>query len=187
MRPDYPIETERLVLRPLEPDDFDALYAYQSREDVTRYLYWGPRTKPEVRGALEEKMAHTAIDEEGDFIVLAAVTKDTGVLVGDVNLLFVSEEHQQGEIGYIVHPDHQCHGYATEAAHVMLRLGFEDLALHRIVGRAEARNTGSARVLEKLGMRREAHLVENEFVRGEWQGELIYAMLDREWPSAPLP
>jgi RimJ/RimL family protein N-acetyltransferase len=185
MRPDYPIETDRLVLRPLEPGDFDALYAYQSRDDVTRYLYWGARTKDEVHEALETKMAHTAIDAEGDFIALAAVTKDTGVMVGDVDLLFLSEEHQQGEMGYIVDPDHQGHGYATEAARVMLRIGFEDLGLHRIVGRAEARNTGSARVMERLGMRREAHLIENEFVRGEWQGELVYAMLDREWPAAP--
>ena len=182
MRPDYPIETDRLVLRPLEPGDFDTLYAYQSREDVTRFLYWGPRTEDRVRAALEEKIAHTAIDAEGDFIVLAVVAKDTGAMVGDVNLVFVSADHLQGEIGYIVHPDHQGRGFATEAARVMLRIGFEDLGLHRIVGRAEARNTGSARVLKKLGMREEAHLVENEFVRGEWQSELVYAMLDREWP-----
>ena len=63
----------------------------------------------------------------------------------------------------------------------MLAFAFEELGLHRVVGRLEPRNTGSARVLEKLGMRREAHLVENEWVKGEWQSELVYALLAREW------
>jgi RimJ/RimL family protein N-acetyltransferase len=58
------------------------------------------------------------------------------------------------------------------------------MGLHRVIGRTEARNVGSARVLEKLGMRREAHLVENEYVKGEWQSELVYALLDREWRTA---
>ncbi len=63
----------------------------------------------------------------------------------------------------------------------MLRLGFDDLGLHRIIGRCDARNTASARLMERLGMRREAHFRENEWFKGEWGDELIYAMLDREW------
>ena len=181
MQPAYPIETERLKLRPLTGADYDALYAYQSREDVTRLLYWGPRTPDEVREALERKIASVAISTEGDVIALGVVLKDTGELIGDFVLEFVSQEHRQGEIGYIIHPDHQGHGYATEAGRELLRIAFEDLKLHRVVGRTQPRNVGSSRVLEKLGMRREAHLVENEFVRGEWQSELVYAMLDREW------
>jgi len=70
---------------------------------------------------------------------------------------------------------------ATEATAPLLRIAFEGLGLHRVVGRVEVRNVGSARVLEKLGFRREAHLVENEWVRDEWQSELVYAILDREW------
>jgi RimJ/RimL family protein N-acetyltransferase len=181
MQPAYPIETDRLLLRPLVEDDFDTLFAYQSRDDVTRYLYWEARTKDEVRAALETKMAHIAIANEGDFIALAAIRKDTGEMVGDFTLEFLSEVHRQGEMGFIVHPDHQGRGYATEGGRVMLRIAFEDLGLHRVIGRAEARNTGSARVLQKLGMREEAHLIENEFVRGEWQSERIYAMLGNEW------
>jgi RimJ/RimL family protein N-acetyltransferase len=63
----------------------------------------------------------------------------------------------------------------------MLHLGFVDLGLHRILGRLDARNAASANVLERLGMRREAHILENEFVKGEWTDELLYAMLAREW------
>jgi RimJ/RimL family protein N-acetyltransferase len=178
---DGEIETQRLRLRPFVADDLDALFAYQSRDDVTRYLYWGARSRAEVRTALELKMTATALRAEGDFLALAAESASTGEIVGDVVLQLVSEEHRTGEIGFMVHPDHQGHGYATEAAEPLLRIAFEQLGLHRVIGRVEARNIASARTLEKLGMRREAHLVENEFVKGEWQSELVYAILDREW------
>jgi RimJ/RimL family protein N-acetyltransferase len=176
-----PIETERLLLRPFVAEDFDAVFAMQSRPDVARYLYWDARNEEEVRAALEQKVAGTAIRSEGDAVFLAAVLTSTGELVGDVVLLLLNEEHGTAEIGFIVHPDHQGHGYATEAVRPLLKLAFEEVQVHRVIGRVEPRNVASARVLEKLGMRQEAHLIENEFVKGEWQSELVYAMLDREW------
>jgi RimJ/RimL family protein N-acetyltransferase len=175
------LETERLILRTLTLDDFDALYSYQSRSDVARYLYWGPRTKDEVRVALEEKLASTAIRSDEDVLALAVVLKATNEMVGDFILQLLSEEHRVAEIGFIVHPDHHGQGYATEAGRALLGIGFDELKLHRVIGRAEVRNVASARVLEKLGMRQEAHFVENEFVKGEWQSELVYAILDWEW------
>jgi RimJ/RimL family protein N-acetyltransferase len=93
----------------------------------------------------------------------------------------VSVAHRQGELGFVVHPSHQGKGYATEASRPLLDFAFGPLGLHRVIGRLELRNVGSARVLEKLDMRREAHLVENEWVKGEWQSELVYAILAREW------
>ena len=182
LEPDLPIPTERLILRAFRPDDVDAVFAMQSRPDVARFLYWDARTEPEVREALAKKIASTAIREEEDVLFLAAELRATGELVGDVVLQWTSRQHLAGEIGFIVHPDHQGRGYATEASWVLLRLAFEELGLHRVVGRVDARNIGSARVLEKLGMRREAHLIENEYVKGEWQSELVYAILAREWP-----
>ncbi len=176
-----PIETERLVLRAFGPDDFDAVRAMQSDVGVTRYLYWGPRSDEEVRASLAKKIAATALRAAGDTLSLAAISKATGELVADLTLMWVSGEHRQGEVGYIVPPAHQGHGYATEGTRKLLRIGFEELRLHRISGRLEARNASSARVLEKLGMRREAHLVENEFVKDEWQSELVYAILEEEW------
>jgi RimJ/RimL family protein N-acetyltransferase len=177
----YPLETERLLLRSFTPGDFDALYAYQSRPDVTRYLYWGPRTEDEVREALEKKLASTAIRSEGDVLCLAVVLKGSGELVGDFILHWTSEQHQQAEIGYIIHPDHAGRGYATEAGHVLLRIAFRDLGAHRVIGSTDARNRASGRVLEKLGMRKEAHFIENEYVKDEWQSEVIYAILAKEW------
>jgi RimJ/RimL family protein N-acetyltransferase len=181
LSPEFPIRTERLLLRPYTDDDLDAVADIQSRPDVTRYLYWGPRDRAQARGSLAMKIAASGLRREGDNLTLAVVLPETGTVIGDVMLIWLSEQHRQGEIGYVFHPDHAGHGYATEAAEVMLRLGFEGLGLHRIIGRLDGRNTASARLLERLGMRREAHLVENEIVKGEWTDELVYAMLDHEW------
>ena len=107
--------------------------------------------------------------------------KATSAVIGDATLFLLSAEHRQGEIGFLFHPDHHGRGYATEAAELLLQLAFEEFTLHRVIGRLEPRNEASVRVLERLGMRREAHFVENEFVKGEWQSELVYALLEREW------
>jgi RimJ/RimL family protein N-acetyltransferase len=181
LTPGLPIKTERLLLRRYAEDDLDDLYDIQSRPDVARYLYWGPRDRDQVRDSLGKKIASNTLRAEGDDLTLAVVLPETGTVIGDVLLMWVSREYRQGEIGYIFHPGHGGHGYATEAAAVMLRLGFEGLGMHRIVGRLDGRNAASARVLERLGMRREAHLVENELVKGEWTDEVIYAMLEDEW------
>ena len=178
-----PVETERL-LRPFAVDDFDALFTLRSRPDITRYLYWEPQTEHEVRATLEKKIESVAIRSQDEGIALAVVLKATNEVIGDIILQLVGAEHRGGEIGFIIHPDHHGHGYATEAARAVLQLAFQEVGLHRVFGRLEPRNEPSARVLEKLGMRREAHFVENEYVKGEWQSELVYAILDREWQRA---
>lgn len=181
LKPDYPIHTDRLLLRPLTLDDLDAVHAYESRPDVARYLYWEPRDLDAVRTFLTKKITRTALHDEGDALDLAITLRDSGRLIGNGLLMWTSKEHRQGEIGYVLHPDHHGHGYATEAGRALLSLGFDGLGLHRIAGRIDGRNTASARVLAKLGMRREAHLIQNEYVKGEWTDEVIYAMLATEW------
>jgi RimJ/RimL family protein N-acetyltransferase len=183
--PVWPLETERLVLRPFEPGDLDALYAIHSDESNARFLYNEPRTREQVAELLERKISGSSIGAEGEWLSAAAVLRATGDLVCDASLLWANEAHKQGEIGFIAHPAHHGHGFATESARPLLAFAFETLALHRVVGRLEPRNAASARVLEKLGMRREAHFVENEWIKGEWQSELVYAMLAREWTSRP--
>ena len=138
-----------------------------------RWLYDPPATE-EGRARLARRIGATRFALSGDAIGLAIV--HDGAIVGDISFFLTSAEHRQGEIGFIVHPDHQGRGYASEATRALLELGFGTFGLHRVVGRAEARNVASARVLEKPGMRLEAHLVENELVKGEWQSELVYAV-----------
>jgi RimJ/RimL family protein N-acetyltransferase len=181
LRPVYPLETARLVLRPFSPGDLEELYAFHSLPEVARFLYWEPRDLGQVREALDAKLRQTVLEDEGQGLALAVVLREVGVLVGEVNLQWLSRRHRQGEIGFVFHPGYQGRGLATEAAEVMLRLGFEGLGLHRVIGRCDALNLASARLMERLGMRREAHLVHNEIFKGSWGDELVYAMLEDEW------
>jgi RimJ/RimL family protein N-acetyltransferase len=184
LAPGLPIRTERLLLRGFRATDLDQLYDLQSRPDVTRYLPYGVRDRAEVARVLEQKAAAAVLHSAGSQLTLAVELPGSGQLIGDVILFWHSQEQRAGEIGYVFHPDHAGHGYASEAARVMLRLGFADLGLHRITGRIDARNAASARVLERLGMRREAHFRQNEFLKGEWSDEVVYAILEDEWQAA---
>jgi RimJ/RimL family protein N-acetyltransferase len=181
LSPDWPLETNRLTLRPFVDGDFEAMHAMRSDPEVARYLYGETLSPEETRKLLEQKIAGASWAQEGDWLTAAAVERASGVTVGDVSLRWVSERDRTAEIGFIFDPRHQGKGFATESACALVGWVFESAGLHRAIGRTEARNTASARVLEKLGMRLEAHFVENEWVKGEWQSELLYAILEREW------
>ncbi|HEX9337857.1 MAG TPA: GNAT family N-acetyltransferase [Pseudonocardiaceae bacterium] len=179
--PDYPIRTERLDLRPLREPDYEAFHALYSDPEVARYLYNEPRDRTATSELMTDRMPLVEIEYEGDRLSLTIELRETRAVIGQCTLLYKSLEHQQGEIGYLLRPKYWRQGFATEVSRELLRLGFDDLGLHRIIGRCDARNTGSAAVLTKIGMRLEAHLVENEFVKGEWVDELVYAILAAEW------
>ncbi|WP_239097289.1 GNAT family N-acetyltransferase [Asanoa ferruginea] len=181
LHPTYPVQTERLRLRPLTAADTDALLAYRSRADVCRYVPFEPMDKDVIAQRLATHWATTALTDEGQSLTLGIELAETGELVGDVILFFHSLTHLGGEIGYVVNPSFEGNGYATEAARAMLRLGFDDLGLHRIIGRIDERNEPSAKVLRRLGLRQEARLVHNELFKGEWSTELDFAMLAEEW------
>lgn len=184
--PEQPVETARLTLRPFTPDDLDDLYAYHSRPGVARYLHWEARDLTQARQALDEQCHETTLDDEGDWLTFAVVWREIGRVVGEVGLKWLSREHRQGETGFVFNPDYQGRGLATEAARCMLAVGFDSLGWHRIIGCCDARNSASARLMERIGMRREAHLRHCEIVKGEWADELVYAILDHEWKARRL-
>lgn len=182
MKINYPIKTERLYLRPLTAADLDDIHIYHSDPNVVRYMFWEPRSYEETRAKLEDTIVNASeLAGEGTRLVLAVVLPESGKVIGEMTLFWRSEFHQQGEIGFVFNPAYGGKGYATEAARTVLDLGFEQLALHRIYGRCDARNSASYKLMERLGMRREAHLVQNEIFKGEWGDELIYAILREEW------
>ena len=181
MSPDWPLETSRLTLRPFAPGDLEAMNAMRADAEVARYLYEEPLSEAEARDLLSRKIAGTSWAAEGDWLSVAVVERASGTTVGDLAFHWASERDRTAEIGFILDPRQQGKGFATESARALIDWAFTSAGFHRVIGRTEARNTASARVLEKLGMRLEAHLVENEWVKGEWQSELVYAVLDREW------
>jgi RimJ/RimL family protein N-acetyltransferase len=155
------------------------MHAYLSREDVCRYIPPVPRTCDEVAARLRD--ARSTLEETGQALWLAVVRRDSGVLVGDILLFWLSAEHRSGELGYVIDPVHQGNGYATEAGRAMLAIAFDGLGLHRVIGRIDARNPASGAVLRRLGMRQEAYLVQNEWFKGEWSDEIDFAILEQEW------
>jgi RimJ/RimL family protein N-acetyltransferase len=161
--------------------DFEAVLDMQSRPEVVRYLMWDVKDRAAVERFLQVRTTQTSIDEDDTAIVLAATIPPSDRAVGEFMLRLSSAEHRQGDIGWSLHPDAQGHGYATEAARELLRLGFEDLGLHRITADADPRNTGSLRIMERLGMRREADYRDVLFLKGEWVDETHYAILEDEW------
>lgn len=182
LSPEYPIVTERLLLRPLDPvGDVDAVFDYHSRADVCRYLGIEPRSREDVIEFLASPRIRSAFEVPGHAISLAVVLRETQTLIGDASLVWASSVHARGEFGCVLHPDHQGHGYATEACSALLRHAFDELGLHRVIARLDERNTTSQAMMRRLGLRREARFVEHERVGGEWVTELVFAILDSEW------
>ncbi|MBI2780568.1 MAG: GNAT family N-acetyltransferase [Chloroflexi bacterium] len=179
-----PLTTARLVLRPYEEGDLAFLADMFGREDVARYLPWPPMDEEAARAKLEQRLRQASVGPDSDAIVTLAVETATGRSVGEFMLRVHSPRHLQGEIGWSVHPDFQGLGFATEGARAMLRLGFDVAGLHRIAAECDPRNTASIRVMEKLGMRREALLVEAELIKGEWVDSLTFAQLESEWRAS---
>src|SRR3984885_10783613 len=163
-----PVTTPRLTLRPFERDDLDDLALILGNESVNRYLYTEPRDRDEVYVVLDRRIEHD--EEVGDDNVLriAVELRETSRLIGDFMLHWKDDDHHQGEIGGSLHPDYHGQGYASEIYVALIELAFSTYGLHRVVGRCDARNSASIRSLEKAGLRREAHFIENEFVKGEW-------------------
>jgi RimJ/RimL family protein N-acetyltransferase len=181
---DREIRTERLLLRRYRDDDLDRLAAIQSLPEVARFLYWEPRTRDEVEPALAMRIAETHLEHDDDVVTLAVERIEDGLLLGDATLFLRSVDHRQIEVGYVFHPDAGGHGYATEATRALIDFAFDALDAHRVFARTDARNTASASLLRRLGMRQEAHFREAEIFKGTWGEELVFAILDREWRNA---
>lgn len=182
--PHYPIETERLRLRPFTRGDVDAVFAYRQREDVAQYLFDGPMSHESVTEVVQLRVGQYELNNEGDKVFLAAELKQSQQVIGEVSLILRDAPSRQAEIGYIFHPEFHRQGYATESARMLLQMGFEGAGMHRIYARCAAANHASWRVMERLGMRREAHFREHLFVKGAWDEEFVYAMLEGEWRAA---
>jgi ribosomal-protein-alanine N-acetyltransferase len=168
------LETARLRIRPFAPGDWEAVHAYTSQPQVRAYVPEWPETPEQARAFVRENL-----DE--DARVHALVLRDGDQLIGHMAFhpWFGSRTY---EVGWAVDPAHQGHGYATEAAHALIGHGFETLGLHRIVATCQPQNVASVRVMEKLGLRREAHFRQCMLAPdGTWWDEYFFAILEEEW------
>lgn len=174
------LTTARLLLRDFRAEDWRAVLAYQSDPLYLRYYPWTERTPDDARAFVGMFLAHQQAPLRTKY-QLAVVLKDSGQLIGNCGVRADSPESHEGDLGYEIAPAHWGHGYATEAARAMLAFGFTHLGLHRIWASVLAANSGSAHVLEKLGMQREGRLRDKEWFKGRYWDTLIYAVLEPEW------
>jgi RimJ/RimL family protein N-acetyltransferase len=177
-----PIETERLCLRQYKDRDLADILAYSSDADfwLARNLDWPP-TEEGVKAYWE---AQRALDPGTDpqWLSLVVELKAARKAIGHVGIgVIKTGEHRQGTIGWLLGRPYQGQGFATEAARALLTVGFEQLGLHRITARTGKDNQRSWYLMERLGMRREAHFRESHVVQGVWRDEFVYAVLAAEW------
>jgi RimJ/RimL family protein N-acetyltransferase len=151
--------------------------------EVVRYVPWPVRDREQTRAALQAKLGQDALRAPGEWLVLAVELRETGRVIGEVLLKWASDISRQGELGFALHPEAQGKGLAAEAAQAMLRLGFEELGLHRISAVCIAGNDRSTRLLTRLGMRQEGQLVHSILFKGAWEDQLLFSVLNTEWRS----
>ncbi|MCX5520040.1 GNAT family protein [Kaistia defluvii] len=176
----FPITTGRLTLRPFAAEDFSAYAAYHALPEVYRYLYAAPPAGADLQRQFDRALS-APFHADGDAFRLAVVTNAGHAVIGETVLKLASKAALQGEVGYIFNPAFAGKGYATEAVASTIDFGFSTFGFHRIFARLDAANRGSVGVVERLGLRREAHLVQNDRFDGEWGDEYIYAVLASEW------
>lgn len=186
-----PLVTSRLVLRLMTSADVDDIHSYQCREDVCRYLLFGPRSREEVAEKVGKYGQAVRLERDGDYLQLALELRETedtpGRVIGDSYFALRSVEHARAEIGWTMHPDYTGRGYASEAARAVLELGFSTLGLHRVFAELDPRNDASIALALRLGMREEAHFVQDMWFKGAWADTGIYAVLAEEWQSHRQP
>jgi ribosomal-protein-alanine N-acetyltransferase len=178
---DLPLRTERLVLRDFQAEDVDAIHAYASDPDVTRYMFYEPRTIAETRDYLARMLDSQRRKPRRIWEVGVTLAED-GRLVGACDLTL--DGPHQGDLGFILARAVWGLGYATEAAQTLVRAGFEHLGLTRIFATCDVANGASARVLEKAGLVRETILDQHKFARGQWWTSFLYAISREQWSAA---
>jgi len=180
-----PLRTRRLLLRPHRREDLDDLVRFHGDAEVVRFLPWPVRNREQTATALETKLGQGRLDRAGQWLVLAVELQQTGRVIGEVLLKLASEQDRQGELGFVLARDAHGQGYASEAAHEMLRVGFESLRLHRITALCVDRNLSSAKLLTRLGMHCEGHFADDVLLDGEWASRLLFAVRAADWRSRP--
>lgn len=179
------LETERLLLRKLRMSDYPIVYEWLGNSENMKYR----------KSTLSEEEAHKYLDwaissadeEECTNFEFAAVLKETGALIGVASLFRIDTEP---ELGWTIHRNYWRQGFGTEMGKALLNFGFGTLDLRRIIAGCNAKNTASYRIMEKIGMRREAHFIKaqrgNSILNEEWCDRFQYAILREEWQESSI-
>ncbi|MGW8251027.1 MAG: GNAT family N-acetyltransferase [Anaerolineales bacterium] len=175
------LETERLLLRPLRMKDAVLFSEYRSDPQVARYQGWTtPFSLVQARQFIRE-MKTVLPGTPGQWFQLAIELKKERQMIGDCAFVILEKDAMQAEIGFTLAQPYQGQGYASEAVRRLLTYLLVENNLHRVRANCDEENLASANLLERVGMRREAHFIKSLWFKGRWSSEYWYAILRHEW------
>lgn len=177
-------ETPRLVLRRLRITDVDSFVGYRADPEVARYQSWESCTQDEAAAFIASQLP-LPLFQAGYWSQIAIELRETGAHIGDCGLRIRARDAREGELGFTFARAHQGQGLASEAVSHLLEYAFTKLDLHRVFAIADDRNVRAVALLERVGMRREGHFREAEWLKGEWVSDVLYAILERERRAPP--
>ena len=175
------LESERLLYRKFNLSDFPVVYDWLGNIENMKYRRGEPRTEAETHEYLEWAISNAEAENCSNY-EYTVVQKTDNSLIGAATLMHLPDDP---EIGWTLHRNYWKQGYSTEIGKTMLRLGFDILNLRRIIAGCNAENRGSYRIMEIIGMRREAHFIKAQHggtaLNNKWCDRLQYAILQEEW------
>ena len=162
MKYELPLKLGDLTLRRIGPVDADDLYAIYSRTEVSRFEFWNPWTAEQIEHHIYSQ-ATTRIGDPGVPLVFGVILEPSSRLIGECHITITSIDDKQAEIGFTFNPDYSGRGYATRDVNACLGFAFSSLGMHRVMAAVDVRNERSWKLMERLGMRREAHFIHDSF------------------------
>ncbi len=177
------LESERLLLRKICMSDAEDMFDYSKRPETSQYLLWSPHASLSVTMDTI-KFILTEYDT-GRFNDFAVILKSSGKMIGTVGFTSVDEKNACAEIGYVINPDYQGQGIATEAVSIILNFAFCELGFNRVEAKFMAENLPSRKVMEKCGMTFEGILRSKMFVKGAFRNIGICSVLSDEYFATP--
>ncbi|MGX1193024.1 GNAT family N-acetyltransferase [Metabacillus sp. SLBN-84] len=174
------ITGEHIFLREMRQEDWSGVHQYASQERACAFQPWGPNTEEETKTFVSQIVEDSRIDKRTRY-AFAIINKKDKKMIGAAELNISDWENRAGEISYIVNPDYWGKGVAAEAANLLIKLGFKEFRLHRIYATCDPENTGSFRVMEKAGMKKEGRIRDHLKLKDRWRDSLLYSVLEYEW------
>lgn len=171
------VETQRLIIRDLNMEDWIDVHKYASNHEVTEYMMWGPNSEDETKAYIEQQITKQLSVDRTDY-EFGVICKETNIFIGGCGMY---TKGHNAEIGYCLNPQFWGNGYATEASKAMLLLGFENFKVHRIFATCRPGNIASANVLRRVGMKQEGHLREHMWHKGKFHDSYLFSILEDEY------
>ncbi|APU98744.1 GNAT family N-acetyltransferase [Sphingobacterium siyangense] len=175
------IESERLAIRPIMAEDSQAVFGYRSDKETNKYQGWIPDSLAEVDAFIAKNPGTFNLPES--WFQLVMTDKIANAVIGDIGVHFFGTEHLQVELGCTIKKEFQQQGYAKEGLKTVIEALFRQYHKHRIMASVAPENKASMQLLTSLGFRKEAHFVKSYFHNGQWEDDVVFAILAEEWDS----